>query len=90
MTIDHTSIQIHEAEYDACLALYLKALAPLGYQIQVQFGPTITGLGAADAIIGGTYKAADLWLMGVKEKPANTTHLALRAKGKNPMFKRRS
>lgn len=80
MPIDHASIHVTEAQYEEALKIYLAALKPLNYEIKMQFGPTVTGLGPATDSIEG-YKPADFWLIGVKETPSTGSHLAFRTQG---------
>ncbi|KAK4068427.1 uncharacterized protein Triagg1_7366 [Trichoderma aggressivum f. europaeum] len=79
MAIDHTSISVPEDKFKECVALYAKALEPLGYEIAYQFGEYIVGFGSKlDAQEG--YKAADFWAKGSKEvaKEGPKAHIAFR------------
>ncbi|KAL7951215.1 Glyoxalase/Bleomycin resistance protein/Dihydroxybiphenyl dioxygenase [Trichoderma barbatum] len=76
MAIDHTSLSVPEDKFKECVALYVKALEPLGYQIAYEFGEYTVGLGSKfDA--GGDYKVADFWVAGAKE--SGKAHIAFRA-----------
>lgn len=83
MPIDHSTIHVREDTYNESLNLYIEALKPLGYEKQMQFGPTIAGLGVKDHGIP-SYTHTDFWVMGAKDGPNHTTHLAFRANGKSP------
>ena len=63
--IDHISLRVQDLA--KALDFYKAALAPLGYQVLMEF-PGVVGLGA-----GGK---ADLWIMETDE-PTNPTHIAL-------------
>ncbi|KAL7905691.1 Glyoxalase/Bleomycin resistance protein/Dihydroxybiphenyl dioxygenase [Trichoderma velutinum] len=79
MAIDHTSISVPEDKLKECVALYVKALEPLGYQIAYQFGEDKIGFGSKlDAREG--YKVADFWVIGAKEgaKESAKAHIAFR------------
>ncbi|KAL7958471.1 Glyoxalase/Bleomycin resistance protein/Dihydroxybiphenyl dioxygenase [Trichoderma compactum] len=76
MAIDHTTISVPEDKFKECVALYVKALEPLGYEIAYQFGEYTVGLGSKlDAREG--YKVADFWAEGAKE--GSKAHIAFRA-----------
>ncbi|EHK23281.1 uncharacterized protein TRIVIDRAFT_111152 [Trichoderma virens Gv29-8] len=76
MAIDHTSISVPEDKFKECVALYVKALEPLGYEIAYQFGEYTVGLGSKlDA--RDNYKAADFWAIGTKES-GGKAHVAFR------------
>jgi hypothetical protein len=81
MTIDHTSINTPEDKFDACLAIYIAGLEPLGYEKRMQFGPTRVGLGNDDAAIAD-YKQSNFWIIGVPGESTHTVHVAFRAKSK--------
>ncbi len=65
--IDHTGLLVSDLERAA--AFYSKALAPLGYEVIMRFGPVV-GLGAN--------KKPDFWLHGEKP-PTDKLHIAFRA-----------
>lgn len=79
MTIDHAGVVVQEADYQDALKIYVEALKPLGYEIGLQFGPTVTGMAGEGDIPG--YKQCDFWISGVPEKHNAPVHVALRAKG---------
>ncbi len=62
--IDHISLRVRD--YPAALAFYKQALAPLGYQLLMEF-PGVAGLGANGK--------ADLWLTA-SEGTINPVHVA--------------
>lgn len=76
MPLDHVSLLVPESDVASALELYLAALAPLGYGIRLQFGPTVTGLGPAN-----TDESPDFWIIGVDNPPNRPSHIAFRAKG---------
>jgi hypothetical protein len=80
MTIDHTQILLPNSSYNEVLKLYEAALKPLGYEIRLNFGPTVTGMGHGE-LDGDNYKRCDLWLTGVDVTPNVQVHLAFAAKG---------
>lgn len=65
--IDHTGLPI--TDIDRAVAFYTKALAPLGYEVIMRFGP-IVGL--------GENKKPDFWLAG-EMKATEKIHVAFRA-----------
>ncbi|WP_314742393.1 VOC family protein [uncultured Actinomyces sp.] len=69
--IDHISLNVSDPAVSR--AFYVKALAPLGYEVAAEYGPFV-GLKAADAEGG---PGADLWLAPAMD-PA-PVHLALTA-----------
>ena len=69
--IDHISLNVSDPAVSR--AFYVKALAPLGYEVAAEYGPVV-GLKAADAEGG---PGADLWLAPAMY-PA-PVHLALTA-----------
>lgn len=69
--IDHISLNVSDPAVSR--AFYVKALAPLGYEVAAEYGPVV-GLKAADAEGGPD---ADLWLAPAMD-PA-PVHLALTA-----------
>jgi putative glyoxalase/bleomycin resistance protein/dioxygenase len=69
--IDHISLNVSDPAVSR--AFYVKALAPLGYEVAAEYGPVV-GLKAADAEGG---PVADLWLAPAMD-PA-PVHLALTA-----------
>mgnify|MGYP000958677316 FL=1 len=69
--IDHISLNVSDPAVSR--AFYVKALAPLGYEVAAEYGPVV-GLKAADAEGG---PGADLWLAPAMD-PA-PIHLALTA-----------
>ncbi|EGQ73589.1 VOC family protein [Actinomyces sp. oral taxon 448] len=69
--IDHISLNVSDPAVSR--AFYVKALAPLGYEVAAEYGPVV-GLKAADAEGG---PGADLWLAPAMD-PA-PVHLALTA-----------
>lgn len=69
--IDHISLNVSDPAVSR--AFYVKALAPLGYEVAAEYGPLV-GLKAADAEGG---PGADLWLAPAMD-PA-PVHLALTA-----------
>lgn len=81
MPIDHAGAYVQLDAYQKNLDLYVEALKPLGYEIGLQFGPTVTGLAPAEAGIPG-YKPCDFWIIGVQDVPNAPVHVAFRAKGK--------
>jgi hypothetical protein len=82
MTIDHAMVYVQNDAYPEALKIYTEALKPLGYDIGMQFGPTVTGMTDGAAQTSG-YKQSDFWIVGVEEKPNAPVHVALRAKGKS-------
>jgi catechol 2,3-dioxygenase-like lactoylglutathione lyase family enzyme len=64
--LDHISLRVQD--HSRAVAFYRAALAPLGYQVMMEF-PGATGLGA---------EMPDLWLMAT-DQPLNPTHLAFSA-----------
>lgn len=79
MTIDHAMVYVQNDAYQDTLKIYVEALKPLGYEIGMQFGPTVTGMAGEGEIPG--YKQCDFWITGTPEKPNAPVHIALRAKG---------
>ena len=69
--IDHISLNVSDPAVSR--AFYVKALAPLGYEVAAEYGPVV-GLKAADAEGG---PGSDLWLARAMD-PA-PVHLALTA-----------
>jgi catechol 2,3-dioxygenase-like lactoylglutathione lyase family enzyme len=63
--LDHISIRVQDLP--RALAFYRAALAPIGYEVLMEF-PGVVGLGADGK--------PDLWLMK-SDQPVNPTHLAL-------------
>lgn len=80
MAIDHTTIVVPEDKFRECLALYVKALEPLGYRVVYEFGENIVGLGSELDVVEN-YKVADFWLFGAKEA-TNKAHVAFRTESK--------
>lgn len=66
--IDH--LTLHVADYARSRDFYLRALAPLGYELVMEPAPRVCGLGA-----GGK---PDLWL-NQSDSPTTPTHLAFAA-----------
>jgi catechol 2,3-dioxygenase-like lactoylglutathione lyase family enzyme len=64
--LDHISLRVQD--HSRAVAFYRAALAPLGYQVMMEF-PGATGLGAG---------MPDFWLMA-SDQPLNPTHLAFSA-----------
>jgi catechol 2,3-dioxygenase-like lactoylglutathione lyase family enzyme len=64
--LDHISLRV--LDHSRAVAFYRAALAPLGYQVMMEY-PGATGLGAG---------MPDFWLM-TTEQPLNPTHLAFSA-----------
>jgi hypothetical protein len=88
MAIDHTGFQVPEDKFQACLAIYLAALKPLGYEIVHQFGPHVVGLGSTkDAVNGQT--PSDFWVIGAKEATASRLHIAFKAESEFLFEKKR-
>lgn len=81
MPIDHAQVTVSNESYQDQLKLYTEALKPLGYEVRLQFGPTITGLGAPDSDLHD-YKRADFWVMGMEGKPNYGIHVAFTVHGK--------
>lgn len=79
MAIDHTTIVVPEDKFRECLALYVKALEPLGYRVVYEFGDNVVGLGSEFDTVEN-YKVADFWLFGAKE--AIKAHVAFRTESK--------
>ncbi|KAL7932436.1 Glyoxalase/Bleomycin resistance protein/Dihydroxybiphenyl dioxygenase [Trichoderma chlorosporum] len=76
MAIDHILISVPEDKFKECVALYVKALEPIGYQVVHEYGENIVGLGSKlEAAAGGI--SADFWVVGAKE--SSKTHIAFRA-----------
>jgi catechol 2,3-dioxygenase-like lactoylglutathione lyase family enzyme len=71
--IDHTGFNVTDLELSK--AFYLKALAPLGYGISLEFEGA-AGFGARQA--GGDDPGGDFWI-SVGEPQTPRTHLAFRA-----------
>ena len=69
--IDHISLNVSDPAVSR--AFYVKALAPLGYEVAAEYGPVV-GLKAADAEGG---PGADLWLAPAMDPAPG--HLALTA-----------
>ena len=65
--IDHTGILVTDT--DRAIAFYTKALAPLGYEVIMRFGPH-AGMGAN--------KKPDFWITSEKA-PTDRIHIAFRA-----------
>ncbi|KAH8127388.1 hypothetical protein ACSS6W_003001 [Trichoderma asperelloides] len=80
MAIDHTTIVVPEDKFRECLALYVKALEPLGYRVVYEFGENIVGLGSEFDTVEN-YKVADFWLFGAKE--STKAHVAFRAENRS-------
>ncbi|KHN94441.1 glyoxalase family protein [Metarhizium album ARSEF 1941] len=79
MAIDHTSLRVPEDKFQKCLAVYLAALQPLGYEVVYQFGPHLVGLGSKHEATKD-YKPTDFWVMGTKDTAAAAgLHIAFRA-----------
>lgn len=79
--IDHISVQV--TDYDRSKAFYLKALAPLGYGIVMEFGQDAAPGLAASMICGlGVGEEPDLWLVPTTAT-ITSTHLAFRARSKS-------
>ena len=74
--IDHTGIKVPISKFEKTKAFYLAALAPLGYKLQFEFGPTIVGLGPDKS-------SADFWIAGLEDEAHKGIHIAFRAKGKS-------
>ncbi len=64
--LDHISLRVQD--HSRAVAFYRAALAPLGYQVMMEY-PGATGLGAG---------MPDFWLM-TTEQPLNPTHIAFSA-----------
>ncbi len=64
--IDHMSVQV--SDFERSLAFYKAALAPLGYEVRMQF-PDVAGLGEVNK--------PDFWIG--KSKVGGSLHVALRA-----------
>jgi catechol 2,3-dioxygenase-like lactoylglutathione lyase family enzyme len=64
--LDHISLRVQD--HSRAVAFYRAALAPLGYQVMMEF-PGVAGLGAG---------MPDFWLMAT-ELPTNPTHIAFAA-----------
>ena len=73
--IDHTGVKVPFSKFEKTKAFYLAALAPLGYKLQFEFGPTVVGLGPNKS-------SADFWISGTEEGVREGVHTAFRAKGK--------
>ena len=72
-TLDHFLFPVPEDQFEAIVAWYLAALAPIGYEKLMEF-PGVVGIGAKPR--------ADLWIVGKKDVPAKSDfHLAFRAEG---------
>jgi catechol 2,3-dioxygenase-like lactoylglutathione lyase family enzyme len=71
--IDHVSVRV--SDFSRLLAFYREALAPIGYQVIMEF-PGAVGLGADGK--------PDLWLMQT-DQPVNPTHLALGTESRDPI-----
>ena len=84
MGIDHAGIEVPTDSYPQSLKLYQEALKPLGYEVLMQFGPTITGMGSSDDAIAG-YTRADFWLTGSSSTPNTKTHVAFKAKSEHSL-----
>src|SRR2546423_6611325 len=65
--IDHVSVRVQD--FPRAIAFYKAALAPLGYELLMQF-PGVAGFGANGK--------PDLWIHG-SDKPTNPTHVAVSA-----------
>jgi hypothetical protein len=73
MPVDHLALAAPASKFDACVAFYVAALAPLGYKKLKDFGKFV-GLGVSEK--------PDFWL-AEKEGAAETqqTHIAFTANG---------
>ncbi|KAI9151998.1 glyoxalase family protein [Paramyrothecium foliicola] len=80
MTIDHTSVNVPNDKFEACLAIYLAGLEPLGYEKRLQFGPAAVGLGNDEGPIAD-YKQSNFWIIGRSDDATHSVHVAFRAKG---------
>lgn len=69
--IDHIGIPIHKDKFEAALAWYLAALAPLGYTKQVSY-PGAVGLGPSPT-------DSHFWIWATEDGKAGGVHLAFRA-----------
>lgn len=73
--IDHTGVKVPASKFEKTKAFYLAALAPLGYKVQFEYGPTAMGLGPDKS-------SADFWIGATEEGDRKGVHTAFRAKGK--------
>ena len=78
--IDHTCIYVPEDKYDACIALYLAALKPLGYERRAQYGAHCIGFGTKHHSLPD-YESTDFWVLGKKDMPSMPSHVAFVANG---------
>ncbi len=75
--IDHTGVAV--SNFDKSKNFYKKALAPLGYELLMEFPAAVTG--SVDVAGFGADKKPDFWLnQGTPQKPH--VHIAFRAKNK--------
>ena len=71
-TLDHFVFQVPEDQFDAVVAWYLAALAPINYKKILEF-PGVIGIGS---------NRPDFWIKSDKNAPSNSHfHLAFRADG---------
>lgn len=80
MPIDHIGLCVPQDSYQETLKFYTEALKPLGYEVKMQFGPFVTGMGPSQSTVDD-YNQADFWLTGVPATPNTTMHIAFSAKG---------
>jgi len=69
--IDHTGVQV--GDFSRSVAFYKKALAPLGFELIMEFGGNAAGFG-----VGGK---PEFWIGGGRG-PTDHVHIAFRAKGR--------
>lgn len=81
MPIDHIGLTVPAGKFDDCVAFYLSALAPLGYEKRFQVSETVIGLGSTQDYVPGR---ADFWIIGIPEVQGQVAHVAFSAKGNTP------
>ncbi|KFH48333.1 hypothetical protein ACRE_008350 [Hapsidospora chrysogenum ATCC 11550] len=78
MPIDHVGLQVPQDKFQDILEFYKEALKPLNYEVKMQFGPCVVGMGPSKSDVEA-YNRADFWLTGVEASTPNiTSHVALR------------
>lgn len=86
MAIDHTSVTVPKDRFKECLAVYLAALEPLGYELRQKFGETVVDMGSGSDASVLDYKRSDFWTVGVDGSSTFPIHIAFTAAGKSGPF----
>lgn len=81
MPIDHIGLTVPAGRFNDCVAFYLSALAPLGYEKRFQVSETVIGLGSTQDYVPGR---ADFWIIGIPEVQGQVAHVAFSAQGNTP------